>query len=214
MSRLAVLWVVSVWILNSAMAAPEDVPLKPVLVLPAGTECVATITYPPVPEGTKPLPMPSQRIFLFTGVDASQTTVMSNKRTFSEYVRGHYYLAWDSLTKIQLGVLGQEGIPADFRSVHFPELEWVNTPEAIYKGIDKRGKEPVCIYENKAGQRLLVSLKTALPLRLETPNETYSYSYRDSGLKGTKVPLQPELQARWDKIKANALRYQHKQLED
>ena len=193
--------------------AQDSAPPKVVLQLRPGTECITTMKYPNLQTaGMKPPPMPETRTFLFTGTDGSRFTKMTDNRTLSEHVRGNYYLAWDSKTGPQIGILGDDGVPADFRAEHFPELGWLSG--ATFKGVEKRGPTKFYLFEGTEGQKLFVDMPTLLPVILESAEVNSTFAYRDTGLAGTKIAIPPELQARWDKVRAAALKYHRVKIEE
>lgn len=194
--------------MGEEVAAP-----KIVLDLPPGMECQAVIQMSAASFGGKlPPSMPAKRIFLFTGQDASRSIESVDGKVVTEFVRGNYLLGWDSKRGIQVEAFGPDSGAEDFRKVHFPELQWVK--DATYRGLERSGDLRFHLFENAEGRKLKVNPETLLPTAYESPLEKYFYTYRKTGQVGAKIPLVPELQARWDKIKANALRYQKVRIED
>lgn len=198
-------------ILISGFVVAQEEPVPSIkLSLKPGTECITTMRFPGITDQPNPPPMPSKRTFLTTGDDASQSLEMSNGRKTSEFVRGEYYLAWDTKLGAQFSILGDESVPDDFRSNPFPELNaWVKT--ARFRQTEKMGDKEFYLFEGDGGQRLLVDMDSLLPVRFETIREIYTYSYKDTGAKG-QIPLPAELQNRWDALKANVQQYLRKQI--
>lgn len=193
--------------------------------LASGTECLTIMSYPRMEKwrlahqhiAKEPPVTVVKRTLLYTGDDASLSSVLSNKTSRSEFFRGPYYLALDSQTGTQISERGSGDAPdVDFRKVHFPELSWVN--ESHNRGIQKTPQGKCLVYEVKTAspvsQRLLhVDPETLYPVFYQSFNETMTYSYSPATVGG-RIPLPSELDHAWEKIRGDYKRYFKKDIID
>jgi len=165
-------------------------------------------------------PTTTTRTLTFSGVDLSVLTEYSDKNTCEEFIRGKYYLAFDSKKGMRLQELGAEGDPGDldFRKSHFPELSWVN--ETNNKGLRKiQGKEYL-VYETDGNdpvkmRRLCVDPVTLYPVSFESFSETDLYTYSNAGVAaGQKIPMPAKLAEGWQKVKADTKRYFRQEIQE
>lgn len=201
--------------------APQFKPL-----LSPGNICTTTFSYPSLErkqKAGKPYvksPVITKRILTVGAKSASQVLLYSDQEEVFRTFRGHFILSLSSLQGPKIVQKGGEDDPGepDFREKPFPELDWVSA--AHFKGTKEINNTEYLVWQETdpipaLSKILLVDAATGLPHSFESYHVKANYAFSlDPKLAGQRVPLPPDLQAAWQRMKNDTKRYLKVELDD